>query len=159
MPGIELEDVMAGISVCRNQYLANVFYRLHLIEAYGTGIGKIMRAYKGSLVVPEVIVTKNTFKIILPNINYKNEVVSSEMNDVGKNQKIYEKMEVTEEEKNILRYVESHDGVKKKDVMELLGVSESTATRLIKKLVANKLLVQNGKARNTFYSLGKQALA
>lgn len=159
MPGIELEDVMAGISVCRNQYLANVFYRLHLIEAYGTGIGKIMRAYKGSLVVPEVIVTKNTFKIILPNINYKNEVVSSEMNDVGENQKIYEKMEVTEEEKNILRYVESHDGVKKKDVMELLGVSESTATRLIKKLVANKLLVQNGKARNTFYSLGKQALA
>lgn len=26
---------MAGISICRNQDLANVFYRLHLIEAYG----------------------------------------------------------------------------------------------------------------------------
>ena len=33
-PEIDLEDVMAGISVCRNQDLANVFYRLHLIEAY-----------------------------------------------------------------------------------------------------------------------------
>ena len=32
---------MVGISVCRNQDLANVFYRLHLIEAYGTGMGKI----------------------------------------------------------------------------------------------------------------------
>lgn len=46
MPGIELEDVMAGISVCRNQELANVFYRLKLIEAYGTGISKIMQAYE-----------------------------------------------------------------------------------------------------------------
>lgn len=40
MPGIDLEDVLAGLSVCRNQNLANVFYRLHLIEAYGTGLTK-----------------------------------------------------------------------------------------------------------------------
>lgn len=47
MPGIDLKDIMVGISVCRNQDLANVFYRLHLIEAYGTGMGKIMKAYEG----------------------------------------------------------------------------------------------------------------
>ena len=46
MPGIELEDIMEGISVCRNQDLANVFYRLHLIEAYGTGIEKIMKQFE-----------------------------------------------------------------------------------------------------------------
>ena len=46
MPGFDLEDIMVGISVCRNQDLANVFYRLHLIEAYGTGMGKIMKAYE-----------------------------------------------------------------------------------------------------------------
>lgn len=37
MPGIDLEDIMAGISICRNQDLSNVFCRLRLIEAYGTG--------------------------------------------------------------------------------------------------------------------------
>ena len=52
MPGIDLEDVMVGISVCRNQDLANVFYRLHLIEAYGTGMGKIMKAYESMQVKP-----------------------------------------------------------------------------------------------------------
>ena len=41
MPGIDLEDIMVGIFVCRNQDLANVFYRLHLIEAYGTGIEEL----------------------------------------------------------------------------------------------------------------------
>ena len=44
MPGIDLEDIMVGLSICRNQELANVFYRLHLIEAYGTGMRKIMKA-------------------------------------------------------------------------------------------------------------------
>ena len=73
MPGIELEDVMVGISVCRNQDLANVFYRLHLIEAYGTGMGKIMKAYESMQVKPVIETTKNAFKIILPNINAKYE--------------------------------------------------------------------------------------
>ena len=39
--GVTLKDVTMGISVCRNVKLANVFYRLELIEAYGTGILKI----------------------------------------------------------------------------------------------------------------------
>lgn len=58
MPGIDLEDVMVGISVCRNQDLANVFYRLHLIEAYGTGMGKIMKAYEGMQEKPAIETTK-----------------------------------------------------------------------------------------------------
>lgn len=61
MPGIDLEDVMVGISVCRNQDLANVFYRLHLIEAYGTGMGKIMKAYKSMQIKPVIETTKNAF--------------------------------------------------------------------------------------------------
>jgi len=44
---ILLKDMTMGISVCRNEKLANVFYRLELIEAYGTGILKIMDAYEG----------------------------------------------------------------------------------------------------------------
>ena len=73
MPGIDLEDIMVGISVCRNQDLANVFYRLRLIEAYGTGMRKIMRAYEGMKEKPSIETTKNAFKIILPNINAKYE--------------------------------------------------------------------------------------
>lgn len=69
--GVELEDVKAGISVCRNQNLSNVFYRLHLVEAYGTGLGKMMKAYEGTGETPILETTANTFKVILPNINAK----------------------------------------------------------------------------------------
>lgn len=44
MSGIDLEDIMIGISVCRNKNLANVLCRLHLIEAYGTGKGFVPKA-------------------------------------------------------------------------------------------------------------------
>ena len=38
--GLSLDSIMLGVSQSRNEKLANIFYRLHLIEAYGTGIKK-----------------------------------------------------------------------------------------------------------------------
>lgn len=67
--GVTLKDVKMGISVCRNAKLANVFYRLELIEAYGTGIMKIRDAYEGSGMTPQIETSDNAFKIILPNLN------------------------------------------------------------------------------------------
>lgn len=154
MPGIDLEDVLAGISVCRNQDLANVFYRLHLIEAYGTGISKIMRAYAGQNTLPRVLVTKNTFKIVLPNINEQAERIAAvEQKAAGGIDA--DKKKLGAEEKVILTYAETHDSIKSKNVMELLGVSASTALRLLKRLVMSNELVQHGKARNTYYSLAQ----
>ena len=49
--------------------LAAVFYRLNLIEAYGTGMPKILKAYAGSGVKPKIEVSSNAFKITLPNRN------------------------------------------------------------------------------------------
>ena len=42
LPGITIRDIMMGISACRNPKLADIFYRLSLIEAYGTGVQKII---------------------------------------------------------------------------------------------------------------------
>lgn len=44
--GLELKSIFLGVSQSRNPNLAAVFYRMRLIESYGTGIGKIERAYK-----------------------------------------------------------------------------------------------------------------
>ena len=67
--GLELADIKLGISVCRNPHLANIFYRLQLIEAYGTGIKKIMDSYFGKWKQPSIICSNNAFKIVLPNTN------------------------------------------------------------------------------------------
>lgn len=154
MPGIDLEDIMVGISVCRNQDLANVFYRLHLIEAYGTGMGKIMKAYEGMKERPTIETTKNAFKIVLPNINAKYETGNA---SVSKDESITSSVAGAEKslsnEEKVLEYARSHGVITRNDVIELLGVSASTASRVIRRMVKSNLLKQNGKARSTKYTI------
>lgn len=156
MPGIDLEDIMVGISVCRNQDLANVFYRLHLIEAYGTGMGKIMRAYKDVEEKPSIETTKNAFKIILPNINAKYETgkVSAPKAESIKGSVAGTEKSLGNEER-VLEYARSHGAITRNDVIKLLEVSTSTASRVLRKMVKSNLLKQNGKARNTNYTVIK----
>lgn len=153
VPGIDLEDVMAGISVCRNQDLANVFYRLRLIEAYGTGMGKIMKAYEGIPEKPSIETTKNTFKIILPNINAKHELTNIPISKVVSNVEAEQEKLLSAAEQKILDYVKEHGYITKKEVIDLLETSRSTAARLVKKLVEANLLQQEGKARSTIYKI------
>ncbi len=156
MPGIELEDVMVGISVCRNQDLANVFYRLHLIEAYGTGMGKIMKAYESMQVKPVIETTKNAFKIILPNINAKYETENATVKTKsGTPVTVHTEKKLSDEEEKILEYAKKHGAITRNDVIGLLEVSASTAARVIRKMVKTNLLEQKGKARNTHYTIAE----
>ena len=151
MPGIDLEDVLAGLSVCRNQNLANVFYRLHLIEAYGTGLTKIIEAYEGISEKPIISTTRNSFKITLPNVNVKYETKAAPM--PGEN---ISSMPISEPDNNVrqvLAYIREHGSITRPETEELLGVSASTASRLIRKMVKTGLLLQKGRARNSRYIL------
>lgn len=153
LPGIELEDIMAGLSVCRNQNLANVFYRLHLIEAYGTGLTKIMEAYEGTSEKPIISTTKNSFKITLPNVNakYENKAVPAPI----ENAPSVPASEFDENEQRVLIYVREHGAITRPETEELLGASASTASRLIKKMVKAGLLTQHGKARSVRYTIAE----
>ena len=156
MPGIDLEDVMVGISVCRNQDLANVFYRLHLIEAYGTGMGKIMKADESMQVKPVIETTKNAFKIILPNINAKYETENATVKTKsGTPVTVHTEKKLSDEEEKILEYARKHGAITRNDVIGLLEVSASTAARVIRKMVKTNLLEQKGKARNTHYTIAE----
>ena len=159
VPGIELEDVMAGISICRNQDLANVFYRLQLIEAYGTGISKMMMAYRDMPQKPVIETTKNTFKIILPNVNVRQQytrtkppVYRVEDQPMQYSYNAAETKGLSDEEEIIMEYIRKHDRLTKHQAAELLEVSASTATRLLKRMVERQMIKRNGKARNTYYT-------
>lgn len=151
MPGIDLEDIMAGISVCRNQNLANVFYRLHLIEAYGTGLTKIMEAYEETSEKPVISTTKNSFKITLPNVNAKYETKA--VSEPIENSLSAPVLKIDNNEQRVLSYVREHGAITRPEAEELLDTSASTASRLIKKMVKAGLLLPHGKARSTRYTL------
>lgn len=139
LPGIDLEDVMIGLSVCRNQNLANVFYRLELIEAYGTGIRKIMKSYENTGKTPVIETTNNAFKITLPNTNYGAELKKSSS--------------VDSDEEWIINFVKRNSEIIRVNVETQFGISASSATRMLRKMVENGLLVQRGKGRSSKYIL------
>ncbi len=161
VPEIEKEDLAAGISACRNQDLANVFFRLHYIEAYGTGIRKIIDAYEGVPEKPKFKITKNTFAVILPNINAKYERNEYEISkrqihsfelpssSVG----LVSGVDASAQEKKILQYVRVNGSITSSDVKKLIGVSSATSYRILNKMVSNKLLRRNGKTKTTVYTL------
>ena len=136
--GFSLDDILLGLSVCRNPKLAAVFYRLKLIEAYGTGMPKIIKAYAGSGLKPKIEVTGNAFKITLPNRN----AVTKEANMLDRPQS---------NEERILSFIESNGQIVRSDVDVLLDVSQATANRILKRMVADGLLYQDGSGRKTRY--------
>ena len=142
---VELDDILMGLSFCRNANLANIFYRLELIEAYGTGMGKIMGAYNDVEVKPIVETTRNAFKITLPNKNY----------NANKYPKNGEKTIVTynymEPEAQVKEYVDNYGTVNRSEVEHLLETSGSTATRVLRRLVEQGVLVKEGRGKNVRY--------
>lgn len=66
--GMTMQDVMGGVSQSRNMVLANIFYRLELIESYGTGIRRIMESYEGRMEQPVFAPAPASFVVILPKI-------------------------------------------------------------------------------------------
>ena len=137
--GITLEDIMLGLSVCRNPKLAAIFYRLKLIEAYGTGIPKIMKAYDGTGLEPKIEVTNNAFKITLPNRN----VQSKEDDVISRHTLSYEE--------KILQFIVSNGKITRSEVDELLSVSQATSSRIIRRMLEDGLIFKVRDGRRTEY--------
>ena len=137
--GIALEDIMLGLSVCRNPKLAAIFYRLELIEAYGTGMPKIMKAYANAGYKPVIETTGNAFKITLPNMNFAAENAAPEF--------------LTADEKRILGYIKENGFIVRGDVERLIDTSQSTANRILKRMAEKRLIVQDGSGKNTKYMI------
>jgi len=136
--GITFDDMMLGISVARNRNLANVFYRLTLIEAYGTGMPKIIRSYGEYVIKPQIEVTDNAFKITLPNTN-----------------EVSEKALLSDNERTVLALFADKDLVVRKDIETALSVSQTMAVRIIKGLLDKNEIRAVGQGKNTKYVLGR----
>lgn len=147
--GLSLADIKLGVSMLRNKNLANVFYRLHLIEAYGTGLLKIDECYADCAVKPQLLATDNAFKLVLPNINFaakrvKNYSLADESKTASKKEERYQ---------IVLELARQNSLVTRSMIEKALHVSTSTAVLVLKKMLELGLLKKYGEGRNVSYSL------
>jgi len=128
MPGLRTEDLFVGISQPRNEKLANVFYRLKHIEAYGTGLKLIMQHYDELNVKPEIVATHGAFSLTLPNMNYAKPLRVSK--------------EPKQQHKIILEYLQSNPSVTNEAIQELLSVKQTRAYGVIREMTDIGLIVK-----------------
>lgn len=149
--GISFNDIMLGVSVPRNKRLADVFYRLKLIEAYGTGIMKINECYEDLPVKPRVDVSDNAFKITLPNANYSG--ADAAFNGRVSSPRYGLATRADGREDIIVRLLAEQPYIVRGDVERALAVSQATAILLLREMTKRGRLVKEGSGKYVRYRL------
>jgi ATP-dependent DNA helicase RecG len=138
--GLSLEAAMMGASLSRNEKLAALFYRLSLIEAFGTGISKIMESYNDAVQKPVFENVEGAFRVTLPNMNA--EIDSG-----------LPKRESVEYEKYVPVFTlfEEQSELSRRDVERVMGVGTTQAVNIINQMTEEGLVKKVGRGKNTRY--------
>ena len=143
--GIALPDLELGVSIARNRKLANVFYRLGLIEAYGTGVPKIRACYTHSPLDAKIEASDNAFKVTLPKLTTNGKSASDTT--------AQDELALGKHEEKALAIFQSMPLVRRRDIEDALDVSLTTANRVIKSLEELGFVEQIGQGRSSRYRL------
>lgn len=148
LPGLSAEDIRSGISQPRNKRLAEIFHRLRLIESYGTGIRKIYALYKNCPTQPNIEITHNTFKLILPNMNRmpKNTIEKEEPSNSVKSI-------ITPQMRILLDYLKEYQEITDSDLQELLNIKKTRAYLLTRQMSEDGLIEISGRGATKKYRL------
>lgn len=86
--GLDIETAKLGKSTCRNEAIAEAFHYMHIVEAWGTGLPRIInRCKKYDLPVPTFEEFGNGFKVTMfRKVSNNQEKVSSNAYKVSNNQ-------------------------------------------------------------------------
>lgn len=149
LPGISKEDIQNGISLSRNPKLAEIFHRLRFIEAYGTGIRRIYSLYKNCGRKPEISVTNNSFRMVLPNMNESQKI--SEIKVPNTNEAV--SIKISKQMQTVLEYLSEFEEATQEDIQELLDVKRTRAYVIMKELTEAGLTETTGRGKTKKYRI------
>jgi ATP-dependent DNA helicase RecG len=134
--GITMDDIFGGVSQPRNTIVASIFYRLELIEAYGTGIQRIMESYEACVQKPHFRPAPASFVVTLPKMDYSAGAL--------------ENCEISRKEL-VFKHIQEKGAITRKDVELVIGKSKFTAIQVLNELVADGKIIKMGSAKAVQY--------
>lgn len=169
--GLTYEEVMKGHSKIRNKLIANIFGQMGLVEAWGSGIRRIISAAKEyELPVPTVEVFDDMFRVNLyrnvqDNGNSINFGVNGGENfgdDFGvnggdnfgnKNHVSKNGQKLTDTQKKILDCIAEDKYISAKKIAKKIGMSGRTVENNIKKMKESDIVVRHGSPKNGYWEI------
>lgn len=130
--GCDKNDYLKGfVSIRRNPILSNIFYRLKIVELFGTGIARINNCYKDSIQKPIFNISENTIVITLP--------ICSSTAAIGKDENI------------IYQAIKQNGKLSSGSLLEYVPFGKSKLKELLKKMVNSGVIKTCGNGRGTKY--------
>lgn len=121
------------VSFLRNPIMAEVFFKLHLIEHYGTGTQRIREGYEGYLQQPHFEQTEHYMMVILP---------------------VVDLVELDQTEKTIITALQPGLELSRAQLEEKTGIEKYKLIRTLSELFERGLILRTGAARATRYKRG-----
>lgn len=133
--GISEDDYLYGdISVLRNPIIAGVFYRLKIIEKFGTGIRRIKNEYAESILKPRFDIGENSIGIILPVIKF------GELN-------------LNTDEISVYNLLKNENELSRVEIDKETGFNKSKTLRILNNLVDKSIILKLGEGPGTTYKV------
>jgi ATP-dependent DNA helicase RecG len=149
-PGTTIETFMLGLSIPRNRNLADIFYRLQLIEAFGSGIPKMTNIYQELGQKITFNTSPSGFMIALPNLNYEKELKPSRFELHETAGEVYSLL--GQRAQLAVELIQEKGPVSRTDLETVWGVSRSATGNWLEQLIQAGVLKRVGFGRNTKYT-------
>ena len=161
--GLTFEEALQGHSRLRNRAIANVFYQIGFIEAWGTGLQRIKNAAKEyGLAEPEFIEMPESFRVNL----YRNPLP---MQGIGKTSVEHRKnignkstehrandgVELNVTQRRIVEMLSADSGMTGIALAEQIGISKRNIEANIKKLKEMGVLIRHGSSKGGYWEVKK----
>ena len=132
--GLKEEEYLHGyISNLRNPVIGNVFFRLGLIEMFGTGIRRIRDCYSDNIHKPQFVITDQSITVILPVLQGITQI--------------------TPDEQTVLNELKSGMQLASGELAERTGFKREKVIRLLNQLIKRRYVTVHGAGRGTRYSI------
>lgn len=132
--GLTEEEYLRGeISCLRNPILGNVFFRMHYVEMFGSGIRRIMESYKDSVLKPKFKITDNVISVVLPTLRIN--------------------FEVTTDEAKVVECLQNGAQLASSEVSQITGFGKAKTIRVLNALIKKEYVKSIGNGRGTKYTL------
>lgn len=160
--GLTYEEVMNGHSKIRNKGIANIFSQMGLVEAWGSGIKRILNAAEEyGLPKPRFQEFDNMFRVELFRNSFPmmkenrdiGEVSEKHRRSIGEVSGIEQQIELNDTQKKIIKLLLEDNQLSAIKLADRIGIASRNIESNIKKLKELGILVRHGSPKNGYWEV------
>ena len=149
--GLTYEEVMNGHSKIRNKGIANIFSQMGLVEAWGSGIKRILNAAEEyGLSKPRFQEFDNMFRVELFRSSFP---MTNGKENIGEASEVVWRTDLNDTQQKIIKLLSEDHQLSAVKLAEKIGVASRNIENNIKKLKEYGILIRHGSPKNGYWEI------